>query len=108
EIDSVRSSVSWTLGTNLENLTLTGVAAINGSGNALDNVLIGNAAANVLNGLGGADTLDGGAGNDTYYVDNLGDTVIERGTALTEIDSVVSSISYVLGANLENLTLNGG
>ncbi|WP_460115155.1 M10 family metallopeptidase C-terminal domain-containing protein [Pseudomonas sp. H2_D02] len=107
EIDSVRSSVSWTLGSNLENLTLTGAAAINGSGNALDNVLIGNAAANVLNGLGGADSLDGGAGNDTYYVDNLGDTVIERGTALTEIDSVVSSISYVLGANLENLTLSG-
>ncbi|MGX4731396.1 hypothetical protein, partial [Pseudomonas corrugata] len=56
EIDTVRSSVSWSLGANLENLTLTGVAAINGAGNALDNVLIGNAAANVLNGLGGADT----------------------------------------------------
>jgi Ca2+-binding RTX toxin-like protein len=61
----VRSSVSWTLGNNLENLTLTGVAAINGSGNALDNVLIGNAAANVLNGGAGNDRLDGGAGNDT-------------------------------------------
>ncbi|NUT88693.1 calcium-binding protein, partial [Pseudomonas corrugata] len=64
EIDTVRSSVSWSLGANLENLTLTGVAAINGTGNALDNVLIGNAASNTLTGGAGNDQLDGGAGND--------------------------------------------
>ncbi|MBD9609868.1 hypothetical protein, partial [Pseudomonas sp. PDM08] len=65
------------------------------------------AAANFLDGKAGADTLDGGAGNDTYVVDNLGDTVIERGTSLAEIDTVLSSISYTLGSNLENLTLTG-
>jgi Ca2+-binding RTX toxin-like protein len=63
--DTVQSAVTWTLGTNLENLTLTGSSVINGTGNASANVLVGNAAANVLSGLAGADTLDGGAGNDT-------------------------------------------
>ncbi len=55
-IDRVQSSVSWTLGENVENLTLTGSAAINGTGNGLANVLIGN---------GSANSLDGGSGDDT-------------------------------------------
>ena len=63
-IDLVQSSVSHTLGTNLDNLTLTGADAINGTGNGLTNVIAGNGAANQLFGLAGADTLNGGAGND--------------------------------------------
>jgi len=57
-------TVTWTLATNLENLTLTGATAVNGTGNAADNVLVGNGAANTLQGLAGNDTYDGGAGND--------------------------------------------
>ena len=64
-IDLVLSSVSWTLGVNLENLTLTGTAAINATGNTLNNILTGNSAANTLNGGAGNDTLVGGVGNDT-------------------------------------------
>lgn len=63
-LDLVRASVSWTLGTFLENLTLTGTAPLNGTGNNLANTLTGNSAANILSGGGGNDVLNGGAGND--------------------------------------------
>jgi Ca2+-binding RTX toxin-like protein len=57
--------LTYTLGANVENLTLTGNAAINGTGNALDNVLTGNSGNNTLTGGAGNDTLIGGAGTDT-------------------------------------------
>jgi Ca2+-binding RTX toxin-like protein len=103
--DLVQASVSYTLVSNIENLTLTGTAAINASGNYLNNVLIGNVANNTLNGGAGADTMSGGLGDDVYMVDNVGDVVTEAANAGT--DRVQSTISYALGSNLENLTLGG-
>ncbi|MEH2022944.1 beta strand repeat-containing protein [Nostoc sp.] len=130
--DLVKSSVSFVLADNVENLTLTGSGVINGTGNNLDNVLIGNTGANILSGgdgndsliggtgndtlLGGAgddtldggtgiDNLNGGAGNDIYTVDNLSDTITEGLNAGTDL--VKSSVSWTLGDNLENLTLTG-
>jgi Ca2+-binding RTX toxin-like protein len=113
-VDLVQSSVTYTLGANVENLTLTGTVAINGTGNTLDNVLTGNSGVNVLTGGAGNDTLDGGAGadrmlggigNDTYVVDNTGDVVTEN--ANEGVDLVRSSVTYTLAANVENLTLTG-
>ncbi len=74
-------------------------------GSALGDALAGNGASNTLDGRGGADIMNAGAGNDTYVVDNAGDKVIE--TAGGGIDTVVSTIALVLGAEVENLRLIG-
>ncbi|MCW0000314.1 calcium-binding protein [Pararhizobium sp. YC-54] len=105
--DSVRSSVSFSLANtakvlgNIENLTLTGNAAIDATGNAGNNVLTGNSGANVLS---------GGAGNDTYIV-GAGDKVNEASSSGTDL--VKSSVSFSLAntaqaaGDIENLTLTG-
>jgi len=103
--DTIIATVSKSLSAHVENLTLAGIAAINATGNSLNNVLIGNAAKNTLNGGAGADGMEGGAGDDTYYVDNIGDTVSEAQGEGT--DRVISSISYTLGDHLEDLQLSG-
>lgn len=112
-VDTVYSEIAYVLLNNFENLTLAGTA-INGDGNSLNNVIIGNSASNnlkgyagddTLNGQDGADTMDGGTGNDRYYVDNVGDSVVE---GLNEgVDTVYSTITYSLGLAVEKLYLLG-
>ena len=79
--DTIESSLTWTLGGNLENLVLSGESAINGSGNALNNRLAGNGAKNTLSGLLGNDTLHGGAGND-WLVGGAGADVLDGGEGM--------------------------
>ncbi|WP_339499188.1 putative Ig domain-containing protein [Pseudomonas silesiensis] len=109
QIDTVQASVSWTLGANLENLVLTGVSDIDGTGNERRNFITGNAANNVIDGAAGADSMSGGDGNDTYYVDNADDTVIETSNSAGPggIDSVHSSLAaYTLANNVEHLYID--
>ncbi|WP_066382675.1 esterase-like activity of phytase family protein [Anabaena sp. CA = ATCC 33047] len=130
-IDKVNSFIDYTLGDNLENLTLLG-NAVTGTGNTLNNHIIGNNTANTLNGLGGDDwlmgkggndrlngdagndrldggtgndTLDGGAGNDIYEVDSVEDVIIEAADG--GIDTIISIVTLTLGDNVENLSLVG-
>lgn len=65
-VDTVVASIAYTLGIFLENLTLTGTAAIAGTGNTVGNAIVGNAGANVLDGLLGSDILTGGDGIDQF------------------------------------------
>ncbi|MCC6984160.1 MAG: right-handed parallel beta-helix repeat-containing protein, partial [Bauldia sp.] len=105
-LDTVESSVTFSLaGTEAENLILTGAGG-NATGNHLDNFLLGNAGANVINGGAGADWMEGKGGNDSYTVDNEGDVVIEAPGGGT--DQVQSSVSYsIAGQAIEFLTLTG-
>ncbi|MBV5310594.1 MAG: hypothetical protein JZU59_14545, partial [Chromatium okenii] len=112
--DTVRSFISYTLPGNVERLELQDIFGyiydIDGTGNNLNNTLIGNNDPNTLNGLEGVDTMIGGDSNDIYYVDNNLDVVIEENTATTDnqVDLVKSTINYILTANVEKLQLMGG
>jgi Ca2+-binding RTX toxin-like protein len=104
--DEVRALKSFALGANVENLTA--LSSANGQvfkGNSLVNRIIGNDGADDLDGMAGADYMKGGKGNDVYFVDTALDATVE----LTGegIDSVHSSITHALRANVENLILTG-
>jgi Ca2+-binding RTX toxin-like protein len=123
-IDTVESFITYTLGANLENLTLVGTRSVDGTGNRYNNIIIGNIGNNVLRGLAGNDRLDGnagddtlnggpgddymigGTGNDTYVVNSIGDRVYEAPDQGNS-DTVTSSIDFTLPDNFENLTLLG-
>lgn len=76
--DMVKASISWTLATNFEDLTLTGSSRASGIGNGLANVVTGNGVANALSAGLGADTLNGGGGNDILD-GGAGNDLIEGG-----------------------------
>jgi hypothetical protein len=96
--DTVQSSISYALGSDVENLQLTGVAAINATGNTLDNVLTGNSGNNVLSGGAGNDTMSGGAGNDTLiggdgsdvfiHMHGDGSDIVQGGTGASWFDTI--------------------
>lgn len=96
-IDTVESSITYTLPDNVENLELTGSANIDGTGNALNNVLTGNS---------GVNTLTGGMGDDTYVTDSLTDIIVENPGEGS--DTIAVPFTYTLAlSNVENVTLTG-
>ncbi len=109
--DLALASVSYTLPSNVENLTLTGIVALAGAGNDSANLITGNSGANTLAGLGEADTLDGGNGIDTvtYAASAAGvDVSLYTGTGIgghAEGD-VLKRIENLIGSSF-NDTLSG-
>jgi Ca2+-binding RTX toxin-like protein len=131
-IDTVTSTITWTLATQIDKLVLSGATAINGTGNTLANTLTGNSGNNSLSGLAGNDSLVGGAGNDSliggdgndtlnggtgndsmtggtgndhYVVDAAADRTIEATSG--GIDAVTSTITWTLGTEIDKLVLGG-
>ncbi|MDB5870973.1 MAG: hypothetical protein JWQ07_415, partial [Ramlibacter sp.] len=88
-IDQVLARASFTLPSDVENLTLTGTAKISGTGNDLDNIIIGNQSGSVLTGGLGADTLTGGIGPDRFVYRTEADSGIAPGTwdVITDFNS---------------------
>lgn len=103
-VDTVFTSLaSHALGANVENLVHVGAAAFTGTGNALDNLIVGGAGNDTLDGGAGQDTLIGGWGDDVYHVDNAGDRIVER--SFGGVDHVIASTDYTLPSHVENLTV---
>lgn len=105
--DEIRTVLaSYTLGSNVENLTYIGSSDFTGTGNTLANVINGGSGNDTLNGGAGSDTLIGGAGNDVYIVDVASDVVIEAaGEGIDEVQTALAS--YTLADNVEKLTRTG-
>jgi trimeric autotransporter adhesin len=102
--DLVRSFITYTLGLNVENLTLLGSNPLSGTGNAQNNKLTGNSGANALQGLAGADTLLGGGGADDFVYlsktvgfDTIGDFNELDGGA-EEGDQIVFAAALLTGS----------
>ena len=84
--DTLTASVTTTLPAQVENLTLTGSSNINGTGNVLDNIIIGNAGNNVLTGGAGSDTLTGGVGADRFLYPNFADSPLAALDRITDFN----------------------
>ncbi|MFV5383642.1 VCBS domain-containing protein [Acinetobacter junii] len=104
-IDTVYSSLTYITSNNVENIVLMGDAAINATGNELNNTLTGNHAANILLGGIGQDTLIGGLGSDVYFYthDSGRDELIDYSAENT---GDINTVYFASGMTKDHLMLN--
>ncbi|NHZ80008.1 hypothetical protein F2P44_12075 [Massilia sp. CCM 8695] len=106
-MDQVFSGVTHALGPNVEALSLTGTLLINGSGNLLDNLIIGNSAANVLAGADGNDILQGGEGADTLN-DTVGKNVFDGGAGIDSLTGGSGNELFIGGTGNDSIVTSTG
>lgn len=112
--DTIQSTVTYVLPSNVENLTLSGKSSIQATGNDLNNTLTGNSGNNILIGNAGNDTMIGGAGNDIYAVESTSDVIIDASgtdTILTNLSiyslATIPKIENLVFLGTSNATLTG-
>jgi len=102
--DKVNSSISYSLsGQDVENLSLSGSAKINGTGNGLDNVLAGNSGSNTLKGQGGNDTLNGNGGKDVLWGGSGSDAFVFDTSKEADGDTIRDFVSGTDTISLKNI-----
>ncbi|WP_187362567.1 putative Ig domain-containing protein [Massilia rubra] len=107
-LDQISSAAGLTLPAHVEILSLTGSAAVNGRGNALDNLLKGNVGANQLNGQDGVDLLQGGAGNDTL-TDTAGHAnLLDGGAGADRLSGGDGNELFFGGKGADNIATGAG
>ncbi|MDX2257676.1 MAG: calcium-binding protein [Hyphomicrobiaceae bacterium] len=122
--DTVRASVTHTLGANVERLLLLGTSSINGNGSAGSNYILGNGETNILRGGDGADRLDGGAGEKIDFasysdsptglvaslLDPADNTGFATGDSYSRIEGLIGSTEAdtLVASDLFNTELRGG
>ena len=105
--DRLFTFVSFTNVANVERLSLSGTANINGTGvDGQNDIIDGNGANNIIDGLTGSDNMNGGAGDDTYHVNTSADVVNEA--AGGGFDTIFAQTGYTIAANVERLFLVDG
>ena len=92
--DTVVSALAYTLGSNVENLTLSGAENLAGTGNSLANVIKGNSGQNKITGGAGADILTGGGRTDTLIYKALSDSTVAAPDRITDLSDPVDQIDF--------------
>jgi Ca2+-binding RTX toxin-like protein len=103
--NTIESSVTYTLPTNVNTLILTGAGAIAGTGNAVADSIIASTGTDTLAAGSGVATLVGGSGNDTFVVNSASDVI--QDTSSTSSNVVSSSVTYTLPTDVNRLILTG-
>ncbi len=114
--DQVVSSVNFTLGANLEKLSLTGNGNTTATGNGSDNLLVGNSGSNVVSGLGGNDNLHGlggddfiigGAGRDTFHGGAGADTLVFNDYSDSGVTGLDRDVIMNFEVGIDKIDLSG-
>ncbi|MBD1807789.1 hypothetical protein H6F98_20390 [Microcoleus sp. FACHB-SPT15] len=104
-VDTVKSSVSFTLGDRVDNLFLTVSGNIDGTGNALNNKIVGYSGSNILSGREGNDILLGNGGADSLYGED-GDDSLYGGSENDYLDGG-SGEDYLNGGDYDDYLYGG-